>query len=203
MMDKKLKPNQKFQNAWLFQTDPVNPWAYWEKAFTPDECQKIIEYAEQYEKTTGKTNATNEENTKYRDSEVVWISPSEETNWVFRRLTDVITKLNEDYFKFDLMGFTEPLQFTEYNAPTGCYGKHIDSMYDYYIRKLSISIQLSDPKDYKGGNLEIHVDPQPSIMKKEQGTLICFPSWSLHQVTPVTKGRRHSLVGWVSGKPFK
>jgi PKHD-type hydroxylase len=202
-MNKQLKPFQEFQNAWLFQTDPVNPWAYWEKAFTLEECQKIIEYAEQYEKTIGKTNATNEENNKYRDSEVVWISPSEEINWVFRRLTDVITKLNEDYFKFDLMGFTEALQFTEYTAPTGSYGKHVDSMYDHFIRKLSLSVQLSDPKDYEGGELQLHLDPHPTVMKKEQGTILCFPSYVLHEVKPVTKGKRYSLVGWVTGKPFK
>jgi len=40
-------------------------------------------------------------------------------------------------------------------------------------------------------------------MKKEQGTLIAFPSHTLHEVTPITEGRRYSLVGWITGKPFK
>ena len=40
-------------------------------------------------------------------------------------------------------------------------------------------------------------------MKKEQGTLILFPSYTLHEVKPVTKGERNSLVTWVTGKSFK
>jgi PKHD-type hydroxylase len=76
-------------------------------------------------------------------------------------------------------------------------------MFNGTVRKLSFVIQLSDPKDYKGGELQIHLSDTPEVMKKEQGTLIAFPSYILHEVTPITKGKRYSLVGWITGKPFK
>ena len=71
------------------------------------------------------------------------------------------------------------------------------------IRKLSGSIQLTDPKEYKGGELYLYDDYPGQIMKQEQGTLILFPSYTLHEVKPVTKGERNSLVFWVTGKQFK
>jgi len=200
----KLKPIAQKPNAsWAFETDKLNIWSYWEKAFTPEECQQIIDYANKFEKINAGISNQNELNSKIRQSKIVWISPDKEINWVYRRLTDIIMKLNADYFNFDLFGFIEGFQFTEYNAPSGHYGKHIDIMFNGSVRKLSFVLQLSNPKDYKGGELKMHLNDTPDIMKKEQGTLIAFPSYTLHNVDAVTKGTRYSLVGWITGKPFK
>jgi PKHD-type hydroxylase len=201
--NKELKIAQKSDVSWAFETDKLNSWAYWDKAFTPEECKKIIEFAGQFEKKEARVNNKMELNSDIRESEVVWITPDSEIVWIYQRLTDIITALNSDYFKFDLFGFIESFQFTEYNAPSGHYGKHVDSMFNGTVRKLSFVIQLSDPKDYKGGELQIHLSDTPEVMKKEQGTLIAFPSYILHEVTPITKGKRYSLVGWITGKPFK
>ena len=43
----------------------------------------------------------------------------------------------------------------------------------------------------------------PNVAMKEQGTLTAFPSYVLHEVTPLTKGTRYSLVAWIGGKDFK
>ena len=200
---KDIKFAQKPSASWAFEVEKLNAWAYWDKAFTPEECQKIIDYAEQFEKKDAGISNKGELNSEIRESKVVWITPDSEINWVYQRLTNIITKLNEDYFRFDLFGFTEGFQFTEYNAPSGHYGKHIDSMFNGTVRKLSFVIQLSDPKDYKGGELQIHLSDTPNVMKKEHGTIVAFPSPTLHEVTPITEGRRYSLVGWITGKPFK
>jgi len=199
-MVKKL--TQKPNASWAFEIEKINAWAYCDQAFTPKECQKIIDYAEQFKKKDAGIGKS-ELNAEIRESKVVWITPNSDINWVYQRMTDVITKLNADYFNFDLFGFTEGFQFTEYNAPSGHYGKHIDSMFNGTIRKLSFSLQLSDIKDYEGGELQIHLSDKPEVMKKEQGTLIAFPSHTLHEVTPITEGKRYSLVGWITGKPFK
>jgi PKHD-type hydroxylase len=201
--DKELKTVQKPNASWAFQSDRTNGWAYWDQAFTPEECKKIIDYAEQFEKRDAGISYKGELNPKIRESKVVWITPDPEINWVYQRLTDIITRLNEDYFRFDLFGFIEGFQFTEYNAPSGHYGKHVDTMYNGTVRKLSFVLQLSDPKNYKGGELQIHLGETPDVMKKEQGTVVAFPSPTLHEVTPITKGKRYSLVGWITGKPFK
>ena len=49
----------------------------------------------------------------------------------------------------------------------------------------------------------LYEDEKGEQMKKEQGTLILFPSYILHEVKPITKGERNSLVSWVTGKQFK
>jgi PKHD-type hydroxylase len=65
-------------------------------------------------------------------------------------------------------------------------------------------MQLSDPVDYEGGVLELRPHGKDIIkMRKQRGLIVAFPSWTLHQVTPVTQGNRQSLVAWISGPPFK
>jgi PKHD-type hydroxylase len=200
---KDIKFAQKPNASWAFEVEKLNAWAYWDKAFTPEECKKIIDYAEQFEKKDAGVSNKDELNFEIRESKVVWITPDPQINWVYQRLTDIITGLNEDYFRFDLFGFTEGFQFTEYNAPSGHYGKHVDNIYNGTVRKLSFVLQLSDPKYYKGGELQIYLGEKPEVMRKEQGTVVAFPSPTLHEVTPITEGRRYSLVGWITGKPFK
>ena len=200
---KGLKPSSQPNASWAFEVEKLNAWAYWDEAFTSEECKKIIDYAEQFEKKDAVVSNKNELNSEIRESKVVWITPDPEINWVYQRLTNIIMKLNEDYFRFDLFGFIEGFQFTQYDAPSGYYGKHIDSMFNGTVRKLSFVLQLSDPKDYEGGELRIHLQDTPDVMKKKQGTVIAFPSPTLHEVTHITKGRRYSLVGWITGKPFK
>jgi PKHD-type hydroxylase len=129
--------------------------------------------------------------------------PSDDLDWAYRRLTDIITNLNERFFKFDLFGATEGFQFTKYTAPGGKYGKHIDSSPGSLIRKLSFTLQLSNPEDYKGGELCLYLGEKAEVMKKEQGFVALFPSYVLHEVKPVTQGTRYSLVSWITGKPFK
>ena len=60
-------------------------------------------------------------------------------------------------------------------------------------------MQLSDPADYDGGELELKNSTRTLVAPRAQGTLIVFPSFLLHRVAPVTRGTRRSLVGWASG----
>ena len=187
--------------AWQFYVDPVNYWTYWDNAFTKEECEKIIEIGNN--RTQKQATTFGIESQKIRKSEIAWLYPSDDLDWAYRRLTDIIVNLNERFFKFDLFGATEGFQFTKYTAPGGKYGKHIDSGPNAIIRKLSFTLQLSEPEDYEGGDLCLYLNDEPSVMKKEQGHVAVFPSYILHEVTPVTKGTRYSLVSWITGKPFK
>ena len=82
---------------------------------------------------------------------------SPETQWIYSKIATEILKLNEKYFKFDIRGFTEPIQFTYYNSKNkGHYDYHVDSAFKLLVRKMSISIQLSPPT-YKGGDLTLKV----------------------------------------------
>ena len=194
----------KFENSsWNFETDQVNLYAFWKKAFSKKECQTIINIAKNKGLIKGAT--LNDNKTKdVRDSKISWLYSSDNIDWVFRRVTDITLNLNKRFFKFNLFGINEGFQFTNYKAPSGKYGKHIDRAMNIPVRKLSISIQLTNPKKYEGGELKLYNGKKEgSVMDKEQGTLIIFPSYTLHEITPITKGGRDSLVTWVTGKQFK
>lgn len=77
------------------------------------------------------------------------------------------------------------------------------------IRKLSCTISLNDPSEYDGGNLKFDLGPHRTDRYYEcteirkRGSIIVFPSHLYHQVTPVTRGTRYSLVCWNLGNPFR
>jgi PKHD-type hydroxylase len=182
----------------------IEPYVWWEKAFTEseltflqDKAKNCSQNAQVGSSSQGKVNES------IRRSKTDWISNSQETNWLFSRLGNIASKLNSDYFGFDLVGFGEALQLTHYDQiENGMYGWHQD--YNAQVsRKLSLVLQLSDPSEYEGGNLQIMTGMQPINVKKERGLLVAFPSYVVHQVTPVTQGTRQSLVAWISGPQFK
>tara|TARA_R100001509_G_C4877167_1_gene218920 strand:+ start:1627 stop:2217 length:591 start_codon:yes stop_codon:yes gene_type:complete len=188
-------------SSWPFKLDEICLYAFWEKAFSKEECLNIIDIAKKRGLVRGKT--AGEESNDIRDSEVSWLFPNDDMVWAFQHCTDLITDLNKRFFNFDLYGLSEGFQFTNYKAPGGKYGKHIDRGFKTVVRKLSLSIQLTDPSEYEGGELYLYENDERVLMDKKQGTLIVFPSYVLHEVTPVTKGERNSLVSWVTGPPFK
>ena len=125
--------------------------------------------------------------------------------WVYNIIGSIAQSANKHY-NFSLSNIQD-IQYTRYKAEVkGFYGWHFDSMLDNFMpdtdRKLSISVQLSNPDEYKGGNLEFRKDKLHKKYK-EIGTAIVFPSFLEHRVTPVTKGERTSLVSWIEGEKFR
>jgi PKHD-type hydroxylase len=59
--------------------------------------------------------------------------------------------------------------------------------------KLTFSVLLSDPGDFQGGDLRFAMGSFPEA--RRQGAISLFPAFVLHQVTPVTSGRRVAVVG--------
>lgn len=140
-----------------------------------------------------------------RHCTIKWIFPDERINWLFLKLNRLIKDANENFFHLDLNS-AEPLQYTIYEAPGDTYGQHTDlHPYELNHRKLSFTIQLSDPSEYEGGEVLIY----PTSFKKpvkaniNKGSITFFYSHYIHEVTPVTKGTREALVGWFSGPPLK
>ena len=184
---------------WPLRLDHVHPYAFWREVFSPEDCKKISDIGSSTDLEEGKTTGVS----NIRKSSITWIYPHETTFWIFTRLVAVVNKTNEEFFKFDVSGLAESLQYTRYVAPDGRYGRHVDRQFNILTRKLSVSVQLSDPATYQGGDLLLHTDDPPVSLPREQGTVIVFPSYSLHEVTPVTQGVRESLVCWVNGEPFR
>jgi PKHD-type hydroxylase len=202
-------------NWWLDNNTINENWTYAEKLFTPEECKKIIEIGESGTLassmtygTIGNLNHTEEDIKKVsmtRRSPIAWIrSDLQDNHWIYQRMAEAIKLVNDQYFGYHLTEI-QSLQFTSYDAKEkGFYGKHIDMMYrSNGTRKLSVTVQLSDPANYEGGDLLLHTSGTPEKPIRKQGMGVFFPSYTLHEVTPVTKGKRYSLVAWVLGPKFK
>lgn len=151
-----------------------------------------------------------------RYSHIVWL----DENWIYKEITPVVQQANKDArwnYDWDRM---EQAQFTKYGK--GQYYKwHMDSTNKPFdnpeelflhkkIRKLSLSLLLSYPDEYKGGdfefdfsNVEAGTVRHPLKELCGKGSMVVFPSDTFHRVTPVTEGTRYSLVIWCSGDPFR
>jgi PKHD-type hydroxylase len=186
-------------------TKGIESFAWWEGAFTDqqlDWLQNKAKAATETAKVGG--NNGGEVNLDVRRSELNWLRNTPETEWVFEGLSNVVNNLNPQYFGFDLTGFGEAIQLTNYHEnKQGNYIWHQDFGSSGISRKLSVVLQLSDPNEYEGGELQLLTKREPTIVKKQRGLITVFPAWTLHQVTPVVKGTRQSLVAWVSGPAFK
>ncbi len=183
---------------------PSEPWAWWGGAFTEQELNWLQEKAKNAGLDAAIGNGVSGGvNANVRRSQVDWLSNTPDTAWVFEKLADVVSKINAEHFRFELTGFGEPLQLTNYNqAEHGMYGWHQD-FGGGISRKLSMAVQLTDPSEYEGGNLQMLTSSEPQTVRKQRGLIAVFPAYMLHQVTPVTQGSRQSLVAWVSGPQFK
>lgn len=182
----------------------IEDFGWWEGAFTNQELLWLQNKAKMADTKAQVGNNSGETvNKNIRRSDISWLEKTVETEWVFIKLADVAAKLNLQLFRFDLTGFGEPLQLTNYDqSEHGMYGWHQD--YNAMIsRKLSMVVQLADPSEYEGGNLQIMTSASVKNVPKQRGLITVFPSYVLHQVTPVTQGSRQSLVAWVSGPAFK
>ena len=185
---------------------PIEPFAWWDDAFTPQELDWLQEQARKADQQAVVGDASGgEELSRIRRSQVSWLNKTSDTAWVFERLANVVSSLNAQFFRFDLTGFGEALQLTNYDQTEhGMYGWHQDyGGNNAPSRKLSIVLQLTDPSQYEGGNLQIRAGGEPVTVQKKRGLIAAFPAYQLHQVTPVTKGSRQSLVAWISGPAFR
>ena len=124
-------------------------------------------------------------------------------SWIFDRLAELVAKVNYDKYQLDLTRF-DGFQFSVYNKD-GHYDWHSDLQNmpreDGVFRKLSVSVMLSNPEEYEGGELVLAVDNNPEL-KLKKGTAIFFYSFINHKVNPVTKGKRTALVTWALGPKF-
>ena len=188
--------------TWHLYADHVESWAWQQDIFTKDELDEIIRIGEAIKLDQSKLlNPYGDD--KIRNSRSRFIFPNQVTGWIFARLTDSAITINDKYFKFDLRSFDQGLQFTKYSAPDQHYDWHVDRAHQRPTRKLSLSLQLSDPSTYDGGDLQLKFNHDEITVQRTRGVATFFPSYTLHRVTPVTRGTRYSLVAWISGPPFK
>jgi len=197
---------------WPLSSYTFNSFAQYIQYFNPDECGQYIRDGKEGERTTsmqkGKViDAEVNDNFEVRNSDVCFFKTYKaENSPLFSKLTEVLVDANQSFFGYDISDI-EAAQFSTYSSEyEGFYTKHIDTLMNSSatgVRKLSFSVQLSSPDSYKGGDLLLYTDATPAVAPKEIGSVIIFPSFTLHEVTPVTEGIRYSLVGWVTGPAWK
>lgn len=137
-----------------------------------------------------------------RKSEVIFIYP-EENGWIYDKLAMACILTNASKYQFDITGFQTHLQLANY-GPGGFFGWHMDfGPNKNSLRKLSITVQLSNPDEYEGGDFQFLNGNNVVSMSKEIGTAIIFPSFIAHRVEPVISGSRKSIVGWIAGPPYR
>jgi PKHD-type hydroxylase len=207
-------------------------WKYTE-GIPPRNCDEIIAYANSKKEeerlaltgieTDKKVESINDLNTeeikdlkKRRISNVIWL----DEKWIYKLFQPFVSDANKNAgwnFQWD---FSETCQYTTYGVGQ-FYDWHMDGFSNPYkkegqlfnkIRKLSVTLLLSDPSEYEGGMLEFfepNISPKekPKIILEEErplkGSIVVFPAHIYHRVTPVTKGVRKSLVVWNCGYPYK
>jgi len=176
-----------------------------EGCFTVDECKKIVRLGEaQEDRDATVKDAYISDNPvvvkDVRKSKVAFLIREPRTKWIFDRIDAVVKEVNETY-RFDFSGYNW-IQIARYSE---------GNYYDWHLdigeklsstRKLSITVQLSDPADYDGGELQLftYTKEKPT---RNIGSVIIFPSFLTHRVAPVTRGVRWSLVAWVNGPPIR
>ena len=190
-------------NQSLAHARSVQPFAVWRKGFTAEELDFITNTGDVLGqgKATIQGAAQDDSYDSVRITRTAWIHHDPKTNWLYERLMQIGGHLNDLVYRLDVTGISEMLQYTVYDADEGGhYDWHVDhGAVTPLPRKLSLVLQLSDPEEYEGCELQIHAANQIETPTKERGTVILFPAYVLHRVTPVISGRRKSLVSWVSG----
>jgi PKHD-type hydroxylase len=163
------------------------------------DVESVLEVAQMHTLETARMSSTLAP-PDYRKTRVTFIHRRELPS-LFEKLYRVVCDQNMTVYKFHLFEMPDIIQYAEYNE-SSFYNWHMDCGSEQPNRKLSLSIQLSDPSEYEGGDVEIMIMDDPIKLPKEKGTVIIFPSFFLHRVTPVTKGTRKSLVVWIDGPTF-
>ena len=203
---KKLESTPVVHDWWL-GLGVTESWAYVPNVFSRDEINEIHRLAKKYSLNTGSVGSGQDTkiDNNIRDSGICFFNSADpECRWVFQRIAGSVTEINQQFWNFDLNRI-ETLQYTVYKEGQ-FYKDHIDMMFEgpnRAVRKLSFTIQLTDENEYEGGDLMFKTGPDPQAGKRTKGTAMYFPSYVLHEVTPVTKGTRISLVGWITGPAFK
>jgi PKHD-type hydroxylase len=130
--------------------------------------------------------------------------PEPRYEWLYQRLWLAALECNRMFFNVDIAGIEPNIQLTRYDAADqGHYTWHTDFAGLMPNRKISISVQLSGPSEYEGGDLQLLFSDSPFSLAKDRGALLAFPSFMLHRVKPVTRGTRWSLVAWIVGERWR
>ncbi|MCP4385938.1 MAG: 2OG-Fe(II) oxygenase [Hyphomicrobiales bacterium] len=124
-----------------------------------------------------------------------------EFTWIYQRLGHLVK--GSKALGLDITTIHAPLKIQRYEQG-GFHRWHNDIANPRYRdRKLGITVQLSDPDTYIGGDFQFFDYPDPISIPRTIGCGAIFPAYMVHQVAPVDSGVRCSLTAWVLGPPLR
>lgn len=179
-------------------------FVFYEGFFTPQEVERIRSLWNQQESVDATLSGGGKtEDETLRKTKLTFIGDTPENIWLYQRLGQLGIQCNHERYGYDLLGFHHELQLARYGE-----GDFFDWHLDFGAgeishRKLSISVQLSDSDEYEGGDLQFMINKNYYNAPKTKGTVVIFPSFIIHRVTPITKGVRQSIVAWLAGPPYR
>ncbi|HEX2761576.1 MAG TPA: 2OG-Fe(II) oxygenase [Rhizomicrobium sp.] len=187
-------------------TSPVHAGEFiqWEGAVTAAEIAAIEEYGDRLTRRKADL-AGGTANDGIRITSVAWLERKPEIEWLYRRMEDLVLHLNTEFFRYELFGLTEDFQYAVYDSSQNSHFDWHNDIGNIQVepRKISLSLQLSHENAYQGCDLELHSAGHVQPAPRTRGTLIAFPSYLLHRVTPIRAGVRKSLVVWAAGPKFR
>lgn len=179
-------------------------FVFYEGFFTPAEVEKITNMWDQEESVDATLSGGGKETDEtLRKTKLSFIADSTDNIWLYQKLGQLGIQCNHERYGYDLLGFHHELQLARYGE-----GDFFDWHLDFGAgeishRKLSISVQLSDSDEYEGGDLQFMINQKVINAPRSKGTVVVFPSFIMHRVTPITKGVRQSIVAWLAGPPYR
>lgn len=178
-------------------------WQLFSGAVSAEDCKRIIDSCKSIPPKEASTFNGDVDN--HRRSIVRWVSGNKDIESFILRF---VNTANARAFSIDTFQHIEEIQFTEYRAEEkGVYHWHHDINWEgekNNDRKLSFTLQLSDPNSYGGGDFEFsEVESPKSHLIRKLGSVLVFPSYLTHRVSQVTSGTRYSLVSWVFGPRWR
>lgn len=203
-------------------------FAYVENAIPKLVCKRIIEHSKFYNAQSAQVTSWKESKKYTAETDENWRKCERKSfskKWIYDAINPIVDNVNRSHWNFNL-DFGENVEYLKYGKE-GHFDWHEDQyLYPWNesttkniklynkIRKISISIQLTDGKKYEGGNLQIEHPTEKKGNKsliftldqpehRSIGSMIIFPSFLRHKITKITKGTREALVVWYIGDRYK
>ena len=191
---------------------PTSNWStfyYFKNVFNDQmiqDLEKMVYANYEFSKgTTGVAELGLTSSYKTNNRDIAYITPQAHSQWLYELLFPLALEANQ-VFQFDIDTVTDPIHYVIYPEDGGHLDWHMDiGTMGVNKRKLAMTVQLSDPSDYEGGEFEIWTGGKDKFttVPREKGDVIVFPTFCMHRVKPITKGQRKCLVFWTGGRPLR
>ena len=199
-----------------------NDFYYFKNYFNDEGIEAIHEMVHRggYKFYKGGTGSDNKNIDRHysNNRDIAYIPGDQNSWWLYNELENLTIEANNALYQFDINHVTDKLHYVIYPEPNkpdktgqtredgGYLDWHMDiGMGEVNRRKLALTVQLSDPKDYEGGVFQCWFGGGGRFidLPREKGDVLVMPTFIMHNVSPITRGERRALVFWTGGEPFR